>query len=84
MQAGKRGQDAPEVVWLDAAGKEADEKQVKALIASLSNVMCQKYMDGRKKEDLGNPMYTIQLGGAQAYFLSIFASPDEKSKNYPG
>lgn len=72
-----------ETIWQSADGKEADESKLNSLLATLSKLRCEKYIDDRKKEDFQNPIYTLRLKGAQEYALSIFAKEDENAKSYP-
>ena len=70
-------------IWQSADGKEADKSRLNSLLTTLSNLRCQKYIDGRKKEDFTKPIYTLQLKGAREYSLSIFAKTDKDAKNNP-
>lgn len=72
-----------EMVWQTTDGKEGDETRLSKLLATLSNLKCERYVDDRKKEDFANPIYTLQLKGPQEYMLSIFAKSDKEAKNYP-
>ncbi len=69
--------------WQTAEGKKGDESKLSRLLTTLSNLRCEKYIDDRKKEDLTNPIYALQLKGSQEYTLSIFAKRDKSDKNYP-
>ena len=53
------------------------------MLTTLSNLRCEKYLDDRKKEDLSDLIYTIQLTGMKRYSLSLFGKDDEKSNSYP-
>lgn len=70
-------------IWQSADGKEADKSRLNNLLTTLSNLRCQKYIAGRKKEDFTKPIYTLQLKGAREYTLSIFAKTDEDKKTNP-
>jgi Domain of unknown function (DUF4340) len=72
-----------ETVWFSADGKRVDESRLDRLLAILSNLRCEKYLDGSKKDDFTNPIYTLRLQGTQDYTLSIFAKMDKDAKNYP-
>ena len=73
-----------ETLWQTAEGQKADEAKLDRLLTTLSNLRCEKYVDDRKREDFTNPIYTIQLKGAQEYTLSIFEKMDKDAKSYPG
>lgn len=70
-------------IWQSADGKEADKFRLNSLLTSLSDLRCQKYIDGRKKEDFTKPIYSLQLKGTREYSLSIFAKTDKDAKNNP-
>jgi hypothetical protein len=72
-----------ETVWQTSDGKKADDAKLDQLLTSLSNLRCEKYIDERKKEDFTNPIFTIELKGAEEYSLSIFSKTDKHAKDYP-
>lgn len=72
-----------EGVWKTSDGKQGDETQVNRLLSTLSNLRCEQYIDGRKKEDFANPIFSIQLKGLQEYTLSIFKKTDQDAKKFP-
>lgn len=72
-----------EVIWENAEGERCDEKKLNSLLAALSNLRCERYIDNTKKEDLIDPMYRIELKGAQDYHLSIFAKAEGDQEGYP-
>jgi hypothetical protein len=81
--AGKKSPPEPKMLWQSADGKEGDQSAINRLLATLSNLRCQKYVEDRKKEDLKDPIYSVTLSGADEYTLSIFAKTDEEAKSYP-
>jgi hypothetical protein len=72
-----------QATWKSTDGKRADESQLNRMLTTLSNLRCEKYLDDRKKEELSDPIYTIQLTGIKKYSLSVFSKIDESSNNYP-
>ena len=72
-----------ETLWESAEGKKADEAKLDRLLNTLSNLRCEKYVDDRKKEDFTEPIYTVNLEGAQEYMLSIFEKTEKDAKTYP-
>ena len=72
-----------DTLWETAEGQRADEAKLDRLITTLSNLRCAKYVDGRKKEEFTEPVYTVQLRGMQEYSLSIFDRLDKDAKAYP-
>jgi hypothetical protein len=81
--AEKKPPPKPEILWHSADGKKGDESAINSLLAALSNLRCQKYVEDRKKEDLKDPIYSIKLRGAEEYTLSIFAKTNMEAKSYP-
>lgn len=84
-EAGDESPPSPKskTIWQSADGREADELRLNRLLATLSNLRCQKYIDGRKKEEFTKPVYTLKMKGAREYSLSIFAKTDKDVKNNP-
>jgi hypothetical protein len=72
-----------QATWKSTDGKRADESQLNRMLTTLSNLRCEKYLDDRMKEELSDPIYTIQLTGTKKYSLSVFSKIDESSNNYP-
>jgi hypothetical protein len=72
-----------ETVWKSADGKEGDDSKLSRLIGTLSNLRCDNYIDGSKKEDYKEPIYSLQLKGEKDYTLSIFPKTDKDAKNHP-
>lgn len=72
-----------EATWESDDGKRGNESQLNRILTTLSKLRCEKYLDDRKKEDLSDPIYVIELKGIKEYSLSVFAKIDESSKNYP-
>ena len=85
QEAGDESPPSPKskTIWQSADGREADELRLNRLLATLSNLRCQKYIDGRKKEEFTKPVYTLKMKGAREYSLSIFAKTDKDAKNNP-
>ena len=74
---------AGEEVWQSNDGKKADKSQLNRILTTLSKLRCESYLNDHKKEDLSDPIYTIELKGVQEYSLSVYAKIDESSNNYP-
>jgi hypothetical protein len=72
-----------EPMWQTPEGKGVDEAKLKRLLATLSRLNCSAYIEGRKKGDFRDPVYTIQLRGAKAYSLSIFEKTKKEDKTRP-
>jgi hypothetical protein len=72
-----------QTVWQTSDGKKADDAKLNQLLASLSNLRFEKYIDDRTKEEFASPIFTIELKGPEEYSLSIFSKTDKHAKNYP-
>ncbi len=71
-----------ETVWEDAKGQTATPSKISRLLSFLNHLECEKYIEGAKKEDFKNPIYTLSLKGEKDYSLSIFPKKDKKDDNY--
>jgi Domain of unknown function (DUF4340) len=69
-------------VWEDAKGGSAAPSKISRLLSFLNHLECEKYIEGAKKEDFKNPVYTVSLKGEKDYSLSIFEKKDKKDENY--
>lgn len=72
----------PKDFWVAADGKEKDKTKVTAFITTFSNLKCDSFISGAKKEDYTDPVTKIDLNADKAYTLSIFKQEDDKGK-YP-
>jgi hypothetical protein len=79
----EKTQEADQPVWQSADGRPVDEAVVEQILNTVANLRCEKYINARRKDEFTSPLYTLQMQGAQAYSLSIFAKTDEKDTNYP-
>ena len=59
--------------WKGANDEEADADKINSLISTLSNLKCEKYLEGKSKDDFSDPVHTITLTGAKDYTLTFFA-----------
>jgi hypothetical protein len=85
QEAEARDKEPPraESVWQTSEGKGVDESKLRRLLATLSRLNCSAYLEGRKKGDFTDPVYTIQLQGAKAYTLSVFEKTKKEDKTRP-
>jgi hypothetical protein len=82
-ESATKGEPEIETVWQNADGEKVNPSKISNILSTLSNLHCTKYVDDSKKEDFKDPIYNIQLKGAQEYTLSIFEKIDENDSNYP-
>jgi hypothetical protein len=78
-----KGPPRMEPTWQTPEGKGVDESKLKRLLTTLSRLNCSGYIEGRKKGDFTNPVYTIELQGAKGYSLSIFQKAKKEDKTRP-
>ena len=64
--------------WQTKEGKTVKEKEIDELVKTLSNIMCDGFVEGKKKEDLKDPSFTISLKGITNYELSLYDQQDKK------
>ncbi|MBW2107258.1 MAG: DUF4340 domain-containing protein [Deltaproteobacteria bacterium] len=69
--------------WQTPEGKEADETKLKTWLGTLSHLRCDMYLDDLKKDNLKDPIYSVQLKGIEPYTLSIFDKKDKTAREYP-
>jgi Domain of unknown function (DUF4340) len=72
-----------EATWKTPEGKAGKKDEVERLLNTLSSLRCEKYVDGKKKEDFAEPLYTVRLKGAQEYSLSLFAKATKEDNSTP-
>ena len=76
------GQPAP-VAWQGANGQTASSAAVQALLAELSSLRCDQFIDDRDKAGLGAPIYSIVLKGPKEYTLTLFAPGEKDAPRHP-
>jgi len=71
---------AKKTVWQTADGKTAETEVVEKFISYFSDLACEGYIEGTKKEDFKDPVHSITLKGDSEHSLSVFSknNPDEK------
>jgi len=69
--------------WQSADGKKGDENNINRLLAAISNLKCETFIDDRQKEDFTEPVYAIDTKGVQSHKLAIFAKLKQDDTNYP-
>ena len=65
-------------LWADASGKEMDKTKITDFIMLFSNLNCDRYIKGSKKEDFKDPLLHVSLSGDKTLSLSIFNKPDDQ------
>ena len=70
-------------VWQTAEGKNVDDSKVKQVVAYLSELDCERYVEGKTKEAFQDPIYSITMQGAEEYTLLIFTPTEGEEKSHP-
>ena len=73
----------PKMVWQSSDDKKGDEKNINRLLAAISNLRCDKFINHRKKEEFTDSIYSIDIKGVQSHKLFIFAKLKEDDESYP-
>lgn len=73
-----------EPVWKDKGGAEVAQSGVEKLFSTLSDLTCERYAEGRRKEDFRNPVLVVTLSGKEPHILSVFDRAGEGDEEaYP-
>ncbi len=67
----------PPPKWQTADGAPAREHDIDEIINTVSHLRCDGFVEGKAKEALTEPRYTLTLRGSRSYSLAIF----EKDEN---
>lgn len=70
--------------WQANDGRRADPAAVQRLLAQLSNLKCEKFIEHRQKTQFADPIYTLHLNSTgHNYVLSVFAKSKKKDATHP-
>lgn len=72
-----------EGIWESPEGDRCNEKTLNRLLATLSKLRCQRYLEKKEKANLLDPIYRIEIKGPKDYHLSLFSKTDGDGKGYP-
>lgn len=64
--------------WETLDGKPASGNEIEGLVKTLSNLKCDGYLED-KKEDLGDPTFSVSLKGSRNYEFSLYGERDGKT-----
>ncbi|MCG6910295.1 MAG: DUF4340 domain-containing protein [Deltaproteobacteria bacterium] len=59
--------------WIGSDGIQAETDKMSSLISTLSDLKCESFLEGKTKDDLTEPVYTLVIKGAKSYTLNLFA-----------
>jgi hypothetical protein len=69
--------------WLTSDGRPVDVAKIDQLVATLSQLACDKYIPDKTNAEFSNPIYTIEVKGQQTHKLSIFDKQNDIDTFYP-
>jgi len=67
------------MMWESSDGRKCSELILNNMFSTLSELKCEKYISGSKKEDCKKPAFTVLLKGQKQYMLNIFDKKDENN-----
>lgn len=74
----------PETYWQDSNGVVLEKDKVDGFLKILSELSCEKYIEGMEKADFQNPIISIQLTGEKEYTVIVYPKQDnENDEFYP-
>jgi hypothetical protein len=69
---------APKFEWEDEQGQKVEKSPVAQILATLSDLKCEDYLEDDAKANLKDPAWVIKVTDASAtHTLSIYASPEQ-------
>ncbi len=71
------------IPWKGPDGAAVNTARLNALLATLSDLTCEKFISDRSKDSFSHPVYSITLIGGQEHSLSIFAPSGADSGDHP-
>lgn len=69
--------------WVLPDGKMGKKSELDSLLSQLSDLRCDEYLEEKDQEELGDPIYTVNLTGIKDYTLKIFAKQEGDNGKYP-
>lgn len=80
----KKEGEKKKIRWVNDTGAEAGGDAAVRLLGSLSSLTCDGYLEGKKKDDFGEPLYAIRLKGREEYGLFLYPGGGEGEARLPG
>jgi hypothetical protein len=72
-----------EEAWVLSDGSQAEKSKLDSIISDLANLRCDEFLEGRNRDDLEDPIYSVTAKGGKDYTLQIFAKQEEEDGKYP-
>lgn len=78
MEKGEREKDGKngETEWITKEGRPVVDREVQEIIDNVVALRCDGFVEGKKKEDLKNPFFTLHIKGAADHTLSFYEKKD--------
>jgi hypothetical protein len=70
-------------LWKGPDGAAVNAARLNALLTTLSDLTCEKFISDRSKDSFSHPVYSITLLGGKEHSLSIFAPSGADSGDHP-
>lgn len=64
--------------WITSEGQAVKEGEVDEMVHTLSNFLCDEYIEDKTKDDFKSPIFTATLKGVNTYSISLFAKKDNQ------
>jgi len=68
--------------WVNDKGEDADAGKITSLISALSNLKCEKFIEGKSKSDFSDPVHTLTLTGVKEYTLRLYAEMEVDGESF--
>ena len=65
-------------VWINDSGKSVPDDKIDGMLRDLADLKCEKYIEGKTKQDFHNPSFTITLTGGKKWSLSLYEKEDNR------
>jgi hypothetical protein len=64
-------------IWQTADGRAADDKTMDNIIATLSNLRCNSYLEGKSKSDYSAPIFSISVESDKPVSLEVYRKQED-------
>ena len=72
-----------ESVWQTTTGRKVDPASLEGFLNAINNLKCEKYLEGRQKDEFKSPQFEIVLEGKETHTLKLFAKENKKDADLP-
>ncbi len=64
--------------WISADNMTLKDEEIDSIVESLSNYICDEFIEDKTKEDFNTPIFTATLKGMNTYTISFFEKRDDR------